>query len=67
VVVLDLDAYRDVATMRDPHHFSEGVVHVLVNGTFAIRDGERLGTLAGRALRARWEHSGMETAGEGAP
>ncbi|MDX1646489.1 MAG: amidohydrolase family protein [Longimicrobiales bacterium] len=57
VAVLDLDAYRDVATMRDPHHFSEGVVHLLVNGAWAIRDGEFLGTLAGRALRAPWQHT----------
>lgn len=54
IVVLDLEAYRDVATMRDPHHFSEGVVHALVNGEFAIRDGVFLGTLAGRPLRASW-------------
>lgn len=54
LVVLDLDAYRDVATMRDPHHFSEGAVHVLVNGELAIRDGEFQGLLAGRALRAPW-------------
>lgn len=54
VVVIDLDAYRDLATMRDPHHLSEGVVHALVNGEPAIRDGEPLGTLAGRALRAPW-------------
>lgn len=57
LVVLDLDAYRDVATMRDPHHFSEGVVHVLVNGEPAIRDGEFLGVLAGQALRAPWRRA----------
>lgn len=54
VVVIDLDSYRDRATMRDPHHLSEGVVHALVNGEPAIRDGEPLGTLAGQALRAPW-------------
>lgn len=57
LVVLDLDAYRDLATMRDPHHFSEGAVHVLVNGELAIRDGEFQGLLAGRALRAPWRRS----------
>ena len=55
VVVLDLDAYHDRATMEEPRLLSEGVVHALVNGRFAIRDGDFLGVLAGMALRARWE------------
>lgn len=58
IVVIDPDRYRDVSTMRDPHHFSEGVVHVLVNGSWAIRDAAATGALAGRALRAPWEHTG---------
>ncbi|MDH3269997.1 MAG: amidohydrolase family protein [Gemmatimonadota bacterium] len=58
LVVLDLDEYRDLATMRDPHHYAEGAVHVIVNGEFAIRDGAFLGTLAGRALRAPWVREG---------
>ena len=41
--------------MMDPHHFSEGVVHVLVNGTFAVRDGSPTSVLAGAPLRARVE------------
>ncbi len=55
LAILDLANYRDVSTMEDPHHFSEGVVHALVNGTFAIRDSEFMGVLAGEALRAPWE------------
>ena len=43
VVVFDLDAVRDVATYADPHHYSEGMVHVFVNGVAAIRDGEFTG------------------------
>jgi len=58
LVVLDLSEYRDLATMEDPHHFSEGAVHVMVNGSFVIRDGEYLGGRHGRALRAGWEHPG---------
>lgn len=56
VAVIDLDSYRDLSTMMDPHHFSEGVTHVLVNGTFAIRDGNPTGAMAGAPLRASWEH-----------
>jgi N-acyl-D-amino-acid deacylase len=58
LVVLDLAKYRDVSTMEDPHRFSEGAVHVLVNGRFAIRDGAFQGALAGRALRAPGGHVG---------
>ena len=58
LAVLDLERYRDLATMEDPHHFTEGAVHVLVGGEFAIRDGEFTGALAGRALRAPGERLG---------
>lgn len=54
LVVLDLDRFRDLATMDEPHHFSEGAVHVMVNGAFAIRDEAFLGERAGMALRAPW-------------
>ena len=29
VVVFDLDTVRDVGTFSDPHHYAEGMVHVL--------------------------------------
>jgi len=32
IVVFDRQAIRDVATYEDPHHFSEGVSEVIVNG-----------------------------------
>jgi N-acyl-D-amino-acid deacylase len=50
VTVLDLERLRDRATYADPHQYSEGVVHVLVNGVFALRDGAPTGELRGRAL-----------------
>jgi N-acyl-D-amino-acid deacylase len=58
LTVLDLARYSDPATMSDPHHFAEGAVHVLVNGTFAVRDGAFTGALAGTPIAAPWEHSG---------
>jgi N-acyl-D-amino-acid deacylase len=57
VVVIDLERYRDFATMEEPRLLSEGVVHNLVNGRFAIRNEEFLGVLAGEALRAPWERA----------
>jgi N-acyl-D-amino-acid deacylase len=50
VVVFDLDAIRDVAEYADPHHYSEGMVHVFVNGRLAIRAGRFTGERAGRVL-----------------
>ena len=51
VTVLDLARVHDPATYEDPQQYAEGTVHVLVNGRFAIRDGESTGALAGRPLR----------------
>jgi N-acyl-D-aspartate/D-glutamate deacylase len=51
VVVFDFDRIAERATYGDPHQLSEGVVHVLVNGTAAVRDGKPTSTLAGEVLR----------------
>jgi len=50
IAVLDLEAVDDMATYENPHQYSRGTVHVLVNGTFAVRDGEAMMALAGRSL-----------------
>ncbi|HEX2168485.1 MAG TPA: amidohydrolase family protein, partial [Longimicrobiales bacterium] len=50
VVVFDADEIRDAATYQEPHQLAEGMVHVLVNGSFAIDDGEFSETLHGRVL-----------------
>ncbi len=39
-----------MATFDEPKLYAEGTVHVLVNGRFALRDGEATGSLAGRPL-----------------
>jgi N-acyl-D-aspartate/D-glutamate deacylase len=51
VVVFDPDAIADRAQYTDPHHYAEGVVHVLVNGQFVLRDGTMTGAKPGRYLR----------------
>ena len=51
IVVFDLDEVRDLATYTDPHQLSQGMVHVFVNGTAAIRDGAFTAERAGRVLR----------------
>ncbi len=50
VAVLDPERIRDRATFEAPQQYAEGTVHVLVNGTFALRDGRATGALAGLSL-----------------
>lgn len=37
--------------MDEPHRYPAGIEHVVVNGSFVIRDGEHTGSLPGRVLR----------------
>jgi N-acyl-D-amino-acid deacylase len=50
VVVFDLEHVRDRATFTDPHQLSEGMVHVLVNGRFAIEAGRFQEAMHGTVL-----------------
>jgi N-acyl-D-amino-acid deacylase len=50
VVVMDVERIQDRATYEEPQQYSEGTVHVLVNGVLAVRDGQATGALAGEAL-----------------
>jgi N-acyl-D-amino-acid deacylase len=51
VVVFDPATVQDHATYEEPHQYSTGVAHVLVNGKLVLRDGEHTGALPGRVLR----------------
>lgn len=51
VVVFAAAEFRDRATFDDPWQASVGVRYVLVNGVFAVYEGQPTGALAGRALR----------------
>ena len=51
VVVFDPEGIRDHATFAEPHQLAEGMVHVWVNGTAVLRDGEHTGATPGRVVR----------------
>ncbi len=53
LVAFDPDRVRDRATFEQPHQYPEGIMHVLVNGSFVLRHQERTSRLPGRALRPR--------------
>lgn len=50
IVIFDLDQLRDNATFRQPHQFSEGMVYVLVNGQYALKEGQISDRRWGRVL-----------------
>ena len=53
LTVFDAARVRDRATYGDPLRYSEGIEHVLVAGTFVVRDGESAaGSFPGRPVRA---------------
>jgi N-acyl-D-aspartate/D-glutamate deacylase len=51
IAVIDLDNFRDRATYTDRELPSEGLKHLLVNGVFAVEDGNVTGRSGGRALK----------------
>jgi N-acyl-D-amino-acid deacylase len=51
LVAFDAARVADRATFEEPHQFPVGIPHVLVNGTFVIRDGSHTGARPGRAAR----------------
>lgn len=42
---------KETATFTDPHHYPEGVIFVMVNGKWAIQDGELTKGKFGKVLR----------------
>ncbi len=51
VVVFDPDKIQDHATFINPHQYATGMLHVFVNGTQVLKDGEHTGAKPGRVVR----------------
>ena len=51
VVVFDPAKIQDHATFADPHQYSTGVLHVLVNGVPVLLNGEHTGATPGRFVK----------------
>jgi N-acyl-D-amino-acid deacylase len=50
VVVFDAAKIQDHATFEKPHQLATGMVHVFVNGTQVLRDGNHTGATPGRVV-----------------
>lgn len=51
VAIFDPQKIQDHATFEKPHQYSTGMVHVLVNGTAVLKEGEHTGARPGRVVR----------------
>lgn len=51
LVLFDPHSVRDTATYASPHQYPAGLRAVMVNGVWAVRDGDCTGQLPGRLLR----------------
>lgn len=53
LTVFDPERVLDRATYVEPHHYSDGIVHVMVGGRFALESGKVTEELPGRVLSPR--------------
>ncbi len=51
IVVFDPQTVRDHATYEEPHQYATGVIHVFVNGTQVLKNGEHTGAKPGQVVR----------------
>jgi len=56
IVVFNPETVKDQASFENPHQYATGVVHVWVNGTQVLQDGEHTEAFPGRVVRGPgWE------------
>lgn len=51
IAVFDYWLLDTKADFINPHHYSEGMAHVMVNGRFVLKDGHMTGALPGKTLK----------------
>jgi N-acyl-D-amino-acid deacylase len=51
LAIFDPDKIQDHATFENPHQYATGMVHVFVNGTQVLKDGEHTGATPGQFVR----------------
>lgn len=51
IVIFDPNTIKDHATFEQPHQYSTGINHVLVNGVSVLKDGQPTGATPGRFVK----------------
>ncbi|MFK7812930.1 MAG: amidohydrolase family protein [Maribacter sp.] len=51
IAIFNAETINDKATFDNSHQFSEGMIHVFVNGEQVLQDGEHTGATPGRVVR----------------
>jgi N-acyl-D-amino-acid deacylase len=51
IIIFDPAKVKDNATFDKPHQYSEGMIHVFVNGVIVLKDGEHTGNKPGRFVK----------------
>ena len=51
IAIFDFDKIQDHATYENPHQYATGMVHVFVNGTQVLNEGEHTGKMPGRVVK----------------
>ncbi len=51
IVIFDADKITDHATYDKPHQYATGMLHVFVNGTQVLKDGEHTGATPGKFVK----------------
>lgn len=51
IVIFDPAKVKDNATFEKPHQYSDGMIHVFVNGVQVLKDGEHTGAKPGRFVK----------------
>ena len=51
LAIFDPEKIQDHATFEKPHQYATGMVHVFVNGTQVLKNGEHTGATPGRVVR----------------
>ena len=51
VIIFDPAKVNDNATFEKPHQYAEGMIHVFVNGTQVLKNGEHTGAKPGRFVK----------------
>jgi len=51
IVMFDADSIRAISSFEKPHQYATGMIHVLVNGTQVLKDGDHTGATPGRFVK----------------